>query len=94
MKSLAEKFPRSRIYISTLLPRKDQLHAAAMEFNKLLDNSCDQLRVRLVTHVDIQRRDLYDKLHLHEGGFFKFVWNINRAVFGLAPPPPKRRGRR
>ena len=90
VKSLVVKFPQSKVYVSTLLPRKDQLHAAAMKFNQLLDNTCDQLRVRLVTHVDIQKRDLYDKLHLHEGGFFKFVWNINRTVFGLAPPPPRR----
>ena len=89
---LAAKFPGARTYVSTLLPRKDDLNAATVEFNKLLDNTCDTTPgIRLVTHVDITRQDLYDNLHLHNYGFFKFVCNINRIVFGIPPPKKKHR---
>ena len=88
---LAVKFPGARMYVSTLLPHKDDLNKETREFNRLLDKSCDTLAgIRLVTHVDITKQDLYDNLHLHSYGFFKFLCNIKRVVFGI-PPPTKRR---
>ena len=87
IRSLKEKFPSCRIYISHLLPRKDELNTLVREFNKSLEQVCDSFSgLRIVSHLDLNRSDLFDNLHLHEDGFYKFLWNIKRDVFGIPPP--------
>ena len=87
IRSLKEKFPSCRIYISNLLPRKDELNALVREFNKSLEQVCDSFfGLRIVSHLDLNKSDLFDTLHLHEDGFYKYLWNIKRDVFGIAPP--------
>ena len=88
---IKETFPESRIYVSSLLPRNDNLHKEAMEINKLLEEYCDETRwVTYLHHTNISKRDLYDRLHLHDGGFYKILWNFKFGMYGLLP---KSRGR-
>ena len=84
--AIKTKFPEARIYVSALLPRRDKLHKTAMEINKCLDEGCDELKlVTFIQHRNTSRKDLYDNLHLHTGGFYKFVWNLKGSMFGLLP---------
>ena len=85
---LKEKFPCCRVYVSNLLPRKDNINTLVRLFNKMLDDICDKVvGVRIVSHLNIDRSDLYDNLHLHEAAFFdKYLWNIKQEVFGIPPP--------
>ena len=89
---LKRLFPEARIYVSALLPRNDNLHKLAMQFNDSLDQVCDvTLGMRVIHHWDIDKSDLYDRLHLHTGGFFKFICNIKRSMFGILPPKKRHR---
>ena len=88
---IKETFPETRIYISSLLPRNDSLHKVAMEINKLLEEFCDVTKlVTYLPHLNISKRDLYDRLHLDNGGFYKFLSNFQFGMYGLLP---KSRGR-
>ena len=89
---LGSEFPDARIYVSSLLPRKDKLNKTAMEINKLLEEYCDSTKkVTFIDHTNsIGRSDLYDNLHIDAHGFYKFLWNIRYGMFGLLPPTNKR----
>jgi hypothetical protein len=79
-------FPEARIYVSAFLPRKDNLHDQAMQVNKLIEEYCDTAKnVSYIQHRNINKKDLFDRLHLHTGGFQKFLWNFRSGMFGLMP---------
>ena len=88
-------FPAARIYVSSFLPRKDNLNKAITEINTFLEDYCDSMKkVTFIGHTNIPRADLYDKLHIDTRGFYKFLCNFRYSMFGLLPPSNKRRNNR
>ena len=89
---LSAIYPNARIYISALLPRNDGLHKTAMNINELLEDWCDSIkRVTFISHSNIPKAEIYDRLHLDVHGFYKFLWNFRYGMFGLIPPSSKKR---
>ena len=81
-----ERFPEARIYVSSFLPRNDNLHDMAMDVNKLLAEVIDDLkRVSYIDNINISKANLFDRLHLDTQGFYKFLWNLRFGMFGLLP---------
>ena len=84
-------FPTARIFVSSFLPRKDNLNKAVTEINSFLEDFCDAMKkVSFVNHTNIFKADLVDKLHIDTRGFFKFLCNLRYSMFGLLPPSNKK----
>ena len=63
----ASKFPNALIHLSELTPRKDALHAKAMDTNytlRELRTTAFSANVRLVTNGNLQQEHLWDAKHL------------------------------
>ena len=91
IKLLGTVFPAARIYVSSLLPRKDNLNKAVTEINNYLEDYCDALKkVSFVNHVNISKAELVDRLHIDTRGFYKFLCNFRYSMFGLLPSSNRR----
>lgn len=82
------KFPGSRVLVSSLLPRDDNLHARVLEVNNQLKQKClSMANVHLIEHTNLFQASaiLYDKKHLNEKGVRLFAKNLKRAFFYNTP---------
>lgn len=111
LQKVAEKanreFPRSRIVISTLLPRYDTAPHIINGINTEVSRRCATLpNVHLAHNPTISLRDMYDGIHLHEKGVRSFAKALKDAALGRmtitptyasparpSPTPPRIPGR-
>ena len=80
-----QKYPNSRIIISSLLPRSDNLLSKLPILNQRLEKICSPMaKVLLVKHDNLfaSRNILYDRKHLNDKGFRLFAKNLKGAFFG------------
>ena len=90
--ALRGKFPNAKIFVSSLLPRKDHLHKAAMEINELMREGLDNIpATSFIDHQNISKADMFDRLHLDTHGFYTFLCNIKYAMFHILPVRRKSR---
>ncbi len=83
--NILKKYPRSRVIISTLLPRKDALDNRTKNINKNLEKAFSTTNFNVVKHDNIKTEDLRDKKHLNIIGVKRFALNLKRAYFGHPP---------
>ncbi len=86
---LAKKFPTSKIFISMLLPRADNLDQSIQRVNDHIRKQCSMLpNAHFITHDNITANKhnlLWDIKHLNKSGFFAFIKNIKAALYGSRP---------
>ena len=82
-----EKHPNSRIIISSLLPRKDDLNQEIPIINEEIGNMIKtKSNTSFVNHRNIDTNtDLQDKKHLNEKGFKKFAKALKATYFNTTP---------
>ena len=82
--ALKKSFPTTRIYISSIFPRKDtHLDKAIEEINVYLEDTCD--KTPLLTFISnhlINKSHLADEKHLNSHGLYLFLSNIRFYLFG------------
>ena len=84
--NIMKKYPKSRVIISTLLPRKDALHTRTENINRNLEKVLPNKNVNVVKHDNIEQAShLRDKKHLNTIGVKRFAQNLKRAYFGHPP---------
>jgi hypothetical protein len=83
IKCINKKYPLSRVIVSSLLPRKDDLNRRASEINKTIQKIFEKNKtVKIVQHNNIMStKHLKDKKHLNEIGVKLFALNLKRAYF-------------
>lgn len=86
------KFPSSKIFYSTLLPRSDIPTPIITSINNQLISSCSRLpNVQLVKHDNLfenQSNILYDQKHILKRYVKFFAKNLKDAIRGRARPKP------
>ena len=95
-KSLEQKFPATKVYFSTLLPRKDQLQPCVVALTDFILHHIESLKHGIViNHNNIPDTNLLrDDKHLNMSGFFIFLANIRLALFGTIPSAPRKQNAR
>jgi hypothetical protein len=83
--NIQKKHSRSRVIISALLPRKDDLDKRTKNINKNLETAFSTKNINVVKHDNIKTEDLRDKKHLNTIGVKRFALNLKRAYFGHPP---------
>ena len=83
IKCINKKYPLSRVIVSSLLSRKDDLNKRASEINKTIQKIFEKNKtVKIVQHNNIMStKHLKDKKHLNEIGVKLFALNLKRAYF-------------
>jgi hypothetical protein len=83
--TISSKHPESKVIISTLLPRKDNLNERTKNINQSLEETFSASKIYVVKHDNIKTKDLRDKKHLNTIGVKRFALNLKRAYFGHSP---------
>ena len=81
----AEKYPRSKILDSTLLPRQDKHSEDMVKVNSLIEKKCSRLaNVHLIDHSNLfqQNKILHDAKHLNPYGVKLFAENLKDMIYG------------
>ena len=86
--ALDAKFPRSDIYISEILIRReDKVDSDVKALNAFFKSTCDNRdRFRLIVHsytIDSKQYHLRDNRHLSMPGFWEFLANIRLQMLGI-----------
>ena len=84
---LRNKFPETKIYISSLLPRKESyLNKLIKDFNDFLQGICSTAyNLKFVRNMNIRRDMLVDNKHINDEGFFALLSNIRYKMFDKTP---------
>ena len=88
--ALEEKFPSTRIYISELLLRREDIVMDDLKnINEFLTSTC-QARENFSTllhsfNIDHHHHHLRDNRHLSRSGFYIFLSNIRLQMLGIPP---------
>ena len=86
IKTIRDKYPESRILISSLLPRKDILNKRVSDLNKNLQEIVNEFpNTILIKHNNIHKEDLHDRKHLSQQAVKKFAKNIKASYFNTTP---------
>lgn len=86
----SQKFPESRIVISTLLPRRDTPPHIIYNINAEISRACSAFpNVHLAHHQHISLQHLYDGLHLHKDAVRVFAKSLKDAALGRSSTPRK-----
>jgi wyosine [tRNA(Phe)-imidazoG37] synthetase (radical SAM superfamily) len=83
VENIEKSYPQSRIILSTLLPRGDDLDKRVTTINKELENILSAKKnVKIVMHENLEKsKHLKDKKHLNEKGVKLFAQSLKRAYF-------------
>lgn len=95
--SLRKNFPSTRIYISSIFPRKkgSGLNPCIDEFNQNLHTMCDITpNLTFMNNPQLTENNLMDEKHLNGKGLFLFLSNIRFHLFGQFSNTGERRGYR
>ena len=87
IKIAREKFPESRIILSTLLPRKERkLDTVIAQLNDFIIQLPKRyLNISIMNNSMISKYELEDKKHLNRRGFYVFITNLKFTMFGILP---------
>jgi hypothetical protein len=78
VENIEKSYPQSRIVLSTLLPRGDDLDKRVTTVNKELEKK----NVKIVMHENLEKsKHLKDKKHLYEKGVKLFSQSLKQAYF-------------
>lgn len=79
-------YPRAKIIISTLLPRRDVPQNIINSINEKIAGICASMtNVHIADHQRITHEHLYDHVHIHREGMRLFAKSIKETA--LRPPP-------
>lgn len=83
VKCIQDKYPTSRIIVSCLLPRSDDLNKRVTEINEIIQTTFGKnTNIKTVEHSNIATtKHLKDKKHLNNIGVKFFAQNLKRAFF-------------
>ena len=84
--TISSKHPESKVILSTLLSRKDDLNERTKNINHSLEEIFSASNINVVKHDNIKTEDLRDNKHLNTIGVKRFALNLKRAYFGHSPP--------
>ena len=80
------KFKSWKIYISTILQRKDSKYISEIKhINNFLVSISQVNDVIIINHCNITTNMMYDAKHLNGQGFFTLLTNIKYVLFGFLP---------
>ena len=86
----AEKYPRSRILISTILKRADHVEDLRIQLNAKLRQLTVPPNVHFIQHENILEDMLYDNKHLRRRCVGAFVRNLKDTLFNRIAHPTNR----
>ncbi|KAK3568427.1 hypothetical protein QTP86_006934 [Hemibagrus guttatus] len=85
------KFPSSKIIISTLLPRRDFHPATIQRVDAEITRGCASMaNVHLAHHPNLNIHSLHDHVHLHKDVVGMFAKNLKDAALGRNPDSPQK----
>jgi hypothetical protein len=83
---IQNKFPKTRVILSSLLPRKDTLNQKVTLVNNNIKKAvADKTQVSFVSHHNICPQDLKDSKHLTQQSVKFFAKNLKAAYFNTSP---------
>ena len=91
---IQNKYPKTRIILSSLLPRADNLNTKATTLNNNIKKAMsDKPNISLVPHNNIGPQDLKDSKHLTQKSVKLFAKNLKSAYFNTSPKKEHQRRR-
>lgn len=81
VKTASRIYPRAKVIISTLLPRRDVPHRIISTINAEIARVCAPMpNVHIADHQRITHKHLYDHIHIHQEGMRLFAKTIKESA--------------